>query len=255
MREYSSIRFTRGIFFSFEEFLHSYTGNEKSQADFSYITGTVAPVGPYHFTKRTIINDLTVTEEQIFRAYNDTTRQYISSLMRAQLCSHQFIMIPSEADVRLLAGQSENFTRTMGLPAVNINYMLALNKANRLHMSYVRDHNNVILAAHGYRLSDVRAELAYSFRAIEPGADKERQKLLSKANRYSHYKDMLQLKSLGFAAYDFGGLSDGADTNTKWTHIDEFKMFFGGSVQVYYNSILYNSLKSRAYLKLRGPRL
>ena len=256
MSNYSApIRFRRGIIFSFEEFLHSYSEDDKPQADVSYITGAAQPVGQYHFPKRTVINDLTLSPEQMFAGYNDKTRQYINNITKAGACVHRFITEPTDAQVRELGHQSKTFTQTMEIADINITYLLALNRARRLHISYVYDHNRVILAGHGYRLSDLRAELAYSFRAIEPHADRERQKLLTRANRYSHYHDMLQLKALGFSAYDFGGLSDGADVNTKWTHIDEFKMFFGGSVQLYYNSILYNTLKSKAYLKLRGARL
>ncbi len=193
-----------------------------------------------------------MSPEEIFSSYNDSTRNYINHVVKNDLCIHEFVAEPTESDLTRLQVYSNEFAARMGIPAVNMNYLRALNKAKRLNMSYVYDKNKVMLIGHGYRLSRIRPELAYSIGTFEPDVSKERMKMLSKANRYSHYKDMLQLKSMGFDSYDFGGLSDGLSDNEKWNHIDEFKTYFGGSVRVYYNSILYNTIKSKTYLKLRG---
>jgi|GEM_PF-3822976 len=248
---FSDIRFQRGIIFSFEEFLHTFSG-QRPDADFSYITGNTAPVGRYSEMSRTVINDLRGSEEEIFRAFNDSTRHCIHQVIKKDLCTYQFIEQPSDDELVKLHAQCREFADRMKIPMVTLNYLRTLNKGNRLNVSYVYDKNNVMLAAHGYRLSEHRPELAYSIRPFEAGATKERLNLLAKANRYGHYRDMLQFKSMGYEMYDFGGVSDGKSCDRKWNNIDEFKLYFGGQVVTYYNSILYNTVKSKVYLKLRG---
>jgi hypothetical protein len=248
----SAIRFTRGLVFSFEEFLHSFDERDNATADFSYITGHPRPFGTHSVIRRTVINDLAPPSEDILGGFNDTTRRYIHHIMKNDLCTHEVVTCPSESEVHRAYGHITKFCDIMDRKAINLSYLLALNRAKRLHISYTYDRNGVMLAGHGYRLSALRPEFIYSFRGTEPDADKERLKLLSRANRYSHYCNMLHFKSLGFTEYDSGGLSDAPD-DIKSVHLDEFKMGFGGTVRTYYNSVLYNSIKSKTYLALRGP--
>jgi hypothetical protein len=248
----SAIRFTRGLVFSFEEFLHSFDEQDSATADFTYITGHPRAFGPHSYMKRTIINDLAPPSEAILKGFNDTTRNYILSIMKNDLCRHEFVTAPSESEVQKVYDHVAEFSAMMGIIMPKLSYLNALNRAQRLHISYIYDRSGVMLAGHVYRVSALRPELAYSFRGSEPDADKERLKLLSKANRYSHYCDMLHFKSEGFTEYDFGGLSDGQSDNIKWRRIDEFKMYFGGTIRPYHNSILYNTIKSKSYLVLRG---
>ena len=248
----SAIRFTRGLVFSFEEFLHSFDEKDSATADFSYVTGHKRPFGQHTDMRRTIINDLAPSAEDILKSFNDSTRNYIHSVIKNDLCTHEYITAPSESDVDKAYALTTKFNAVMGINGIKLSYLRALRDANRLHMSYTYDRNGEMLVGHGYRLSAIRPELAYSIRPTDRNVDKERQKLLSRANRYSHYRDMLHLKSLGFTEYDFGGISDGQSNDIKWKRIDEFKMYFGGAVRTYYNSILYNTIKSKTYLILRG---
>ena len=248
----SAIRFTRGLVFSFEEFLHSFDERDSATADVSYVTGHTQPWGPHSYIRRTIINDLTPPAEDILKSFSASIRNYIHSAMKNELCIYKFVSAPSESEVLNIYELTTKFNALMGINRVNLDYLKALSHANRLYMSYTYDQNGVMLAAHVYRMSALRPELMYSIRTMEGNADTDRRRLISKSNLYSHYRDMLHLKSLGFAEYDFGGVSDGRSNNIKWRSIDEFKMYFGGTVKTFYNSILYNTIKSKTYLLLRG---
>lgn len=252
---FSPIRFTRGLIFTFEEFLHDFRDSDVPTTDFSYITGAPAPVGPHSYIRRTLINDLRPSAEAILAGFNDKTRQYINYAMKNKVCSHEYITHPTDADLVRASIYAAKFAQTMKIPPITLNYMRALNSAGRFHISYIYDLSGNVLGGHGYRLSAARPELAYSFREIEDINNPERRKLLLKTNRYSHYCDMLSLKSLGYEEYDFGGLSDGLSDNAKWNHIDEFKMCFRGRAVTNYNSILYNTIKSKTYLMIRGRRV
>jgi hypothetical protein len=252
----NSISFRRGLIFTFEEFLHTCPSADAPRADFSYITGAESPVGKYTYSRPTILIDLRPSPEAIFYRFQDSTRNKINHITKNDLCHHQIISNPTENDLRTLQSYFDPFARQFGIQPLQLNYLRALAGQDRLCICYVYDRNEILLTGHIYRISQLRPEMLYSFKVIDPGASREHINFISKANRYSHYCDMLYFRSLGFDVYDFGGVSAGLDSgNVKWMNIDIFKMSFGGQVKVYHNSILYNSLKSRTYLRLKEKKL
>lgn len=66
---------------------------------------------------------------------------------------------------------------------------------------------------------------------------------ISRTNRYLHWRDMLELKGLGFKTYDWGGV--GSLDNPGG--IDKFKMGFGGEGVTLYNAKVPISLKTKAW--------
>ena len=250
---HSTIRFNRGLIFTFEEFLHSYSASQNSRADFSYITGVEFPVGKYSYTRATIINDLRPSATAIFNNYQDSTRNKINQVIKGDLCRHQVISSPSDEDLLKLQSLFDPFAKSNDIELLQMHYIRALQREGRLCICYVYDRRNTILTGHVYRVSVLRPELLLSFRPIAADTSAERINFISKANRYSHYLDMLHFKEQGFEEYDFGGVSIGTGSeDPKWKNIDNFKSSFGGQLRVYHNSILYNTIKSRAYLRLRG---
>jgi hypothetical protein len=250
---YITIRFSRGLIFTFEEFLHSYSAAQNSGADFSYVTGIEFPVGLYSYPRATIINDLLPSAEAIFNNYQDSTRNKINQVIKKDLCRHKVISSPSDQDLQKLKALFDPFAGSAGIESLQMPYIRALMLAGRLCICYVYDRDNTILTGHVYRVSALRPELLHSFRTRDKDKSPERINFISKANRYSHYLDMLHFKSQGFDEYDFGGVSIGTGSeDPKWKNIDNFKASFGGQLRVFHNSILYNTVKSRVYLRLRG---
>lgn len=74
---------------------------------------------------------------------------------------------------------------------------------------------------------------------------------ISRANRYLHWKDMLELKDRGYRTYDWGGVGSLENPGG----IDKFKMGFGGDGVTLYNAKVPVSLKAKiwkAVCDLRG---
>ncbi len=88
------------------------------------------------------------------------------------------------------------------------------------------------LASHCYLMDrdERRVRLLRSASLFRSEVDKERRKLLGRANRYLHYEDMRYFKAEGYAVYDFGGYAlDTRDLALK--RINDFKDSFGGMLR------------------------
>jgi hypothetical protein len=74
--------------------------------------------------------------------------------------------------------------------------------------------------------------------------------LVGRANRWLHWKDMLQFKERGITRYDWGGVfADESAPNR--SGIDEFKRSFGGRDARTYDCTVPLTLRGRVYLPLR----
>lgn len=73
---------------------------------------------------------------------------------------------------------------------------------------------------------------------------------ISRANRYLHWCDMLELKGRGFKTYDWGGVGSLENPGG----IDKFKMGFGGEGLTLYNGKVAVSLKAKVWKTVCGLR-
>ena len=74
--------------------------------------------------------------------------------------------------------------------------------------------------------------------------------LIGRANRLLHWNEIIFFKNASCKVYDFGGLSNSADT--KLVHIDEFKKGFGGKIVVEYNQKIGISILGKLVLFIYG---
>lgn len=97
-----------------------------------------------------------------------------------------------------------------------------------VYHAYVYDNEETVLI---YSVSDFREE----------GMDKN---LAGRANKWLHYKDMIFLKNLGLAPYDWGNISNKENMNG----IDNFKISFGGNICEKYNILYGNNLWGKIFV-------
>lgn len=71
--------------------------------------------------------------------------------------------------------------------------------------------------------------------------------LVSRANRWLHWQDMLTFKQKGFECYDWGGLFED-ETSPERAGINRFKCDFGGRREVTYNCTYSLTARGRLYL-------
>ena len=105
------------------------------------------------------------------------------------------------------------------------------------------------LVWHAHLLSGETVWLQYTASWYRSG-DKEYRALVGRANRWLHWKDMLEFKRMGIRRYDWGGFfADESDPGN--AGINAFKRDFGGEQVRCYECTVPVTLKGRLYLPLR----
>jgi hypothetical protein len=117
---------------------------------------------------------------------------------------------------------------------------LALSSASR---------NGETLVWHAYVMSGKTAGLLHSSSRFRKG-DSDYRALAGRANRWLHWKDMLQFQALGLQRYDWGGLF-GDESTPERAGINNFKKNFGGQPVRSFDCTLPLSLRGRVLLPIR----
>ncbi len=182
----------------------------------------------------TILLDLLPEPERILRQMNSTKRNLIQRASKdglaVEIDSH-----PSDATLREFYTFYDVFAAGKRLPAANRERMNGVRDGNSLTLSCVRDGAGGALVWHCYIRASNWVRLHYSASHFREATDKERLALLSRANCYLHWRDILQFRERGCATYDLGGWYDGQDDKEK-LGVNLFKQGFGGAVTKLFNA-------------------
>lgn len=106
------------------------------------------------------------------------------------------------------------------------------------------------LAWHAYVMAGTTAQLQYTASSFREQASSVRA-LVGRANRWLHWRSMLQFRELGLARYDWGGVFED-ESSPERAGINRFKQDFGGRRERSYNCVLPVTLRGRLYLPLRA---
>jgi hypothetical protein len=149
------------------------------------------------------------------------------------------------------------FAGQRGLSPLERDRITSLAAAGRLDLSGATDQQGNLLVYHGSYLGQHRATSLYSVSLFRTMADSAARSLISRANRYLFWSDILRYKELGLNSFDFGGWHTG--TNEALLKINRFKDGFGGEIIREYQCEQIVSLKGWLVLKvaavLNGARL
>lgn len=105
------------------------------------------------------------------------------------------------------------------------------------------------LVWHAYGSAGNAAWLQYSGSCFRD-RETDYRALVGRANRWLHWKDMLQFRKLGVVRYDWGGLFE-EEAATEHAGINNFKRSFGGRAERTYDCTVPVTLRGRIYLPLR----
>lgn len=105
------------------------------------------------------------------------------------------------------------------------------------------------LVWHAYLVSGRSAWLQYSASCFRD-KDNDYRALVGRANRWLHWRDMLDFKESGMTRYDWGGLFEDESIPER-AGINTFKKSFGGRIERTYKSIVPITIRGRLYLPLR----
>ena len=123
-------------------------------------------------------------------------------------------------------------------------------ETGKLFLSRCQASDGSVLVWHAYYVSCARARIIHSV-SIRAGLHPAVRNHIGRANRYHHWRDMLELKAAGIRLYDFGGWSPDPK-NRKRQGINRFKEEFGGVLTHEYNCLKATSLIGKLAVAVYG---
>lgn len=198
--------------------------------------------------------DLTRDLDSIFASFTKGTRYEINRAGQRDGIVPAIPQTPLDTQLDEFMDYYDRFASSKGVAKIRREQFRALADANSVAVSFARDANGSVLAAHGYLLTPSRVRLTHSaslFRTEESSAARAQ---AGRANRLLHWNDLAAFHEIGVDCYDFGGWYAGS-RNAALLNINAFKQEFGGHVVKEWNSFRRGSLVGSTYLALRDLML
>jgi hypothetical protein len=197
----------------------------------------------------TLVIDLTQEEAQILGAVKKDCRSEIRRAAREGL-RYQF-RFPAEAqDVEQFSDFYDQFSAQATLPPANRTRLRAIAESGALDLSASLDGDGSVLTRHAYFRSPERTRLLHSA-SLYREADSAGRARIGRANRHSHWCDIIRHKQDGVLLYDFGGFHAGA-ADARKIRINDFKREFGGKLVTEFTCDVGTSAVGRMALKVRA---
>ncbi len=182
----------------------------------------------------TIHVDLSLTPEEILAQMKPSTRSDVRRAERDGVRCEATAQ-PDDRWLDEFFAFFEQFASGKGLPSPNRDRITGMRDAGILDLSRALDADGNVLVWHCQYGAQARIRQLHSASLFRHTPDKDRARLISRANRYHHYCDMLRFRESGYAIFDFGGWYAGKDDVEK-LRINEFKESFGGQVVRVFNT-------------------
>jgi hypothetical protein len=173
----------------------------------------------------TLVNDLSLPEDQLFAALSRTTRYEIRRAGARDRIHYQLIAEPQH-QLRAFAEFYDRFATARSITPVYRRKLIAACEAGRLRLSTVSFGGDIIVW-HAYVMSRTRVMLLHSASQFRSTDAREARARIARANKWAHWQDMLRFKAAGFRSYDWGGIfSD--ESQPANLGVNRFKRQFGG---------------------------
>jgi hypothetical protein len=193
-----------------------------------------------------LVTDLAGGEEAITEKFAKDCRYKIRRASKDELHS-EFITEP-ESRLDEFSKFFDAFAMQKSLPPCDRQWLVAACKVHQVALSSA-SRNGEALVWHAHVLSGKRAGLLYSASCFRD-KDNDYRALVGRANRWLHFKDLLQFKAIGMECYDWGGLFDD-DSTPERAGINSFKRSFGGREERTYHCSVPVTATGRIWLPLR----
>lgn len=188
-----------------------------------------------HKKVKTLCIDLQKSEEQLRKEMNRTTRYQINKAGKDNL-KIKHLSEPTKADIVEFATFFNPFAKEKGIEICREDKVKALQRSNRLVISYVFHPDGRKLASHLYIIDGNRATMLYSCSGRFTATDIPPLEI-GRANRFLHWQDILYFKQEAYATYDFLGLSIN-EKDKDQQNINKFKKGFGGREEFQFQSFV-----------------
>ena len=196
--------------------------------------GAKKPIGKVLRKVRTLITDLTQSEEEIVAKCQKDCRYQIRRALRENIqtqfkCGKDI----TQQDIEAFCSFFMDFWKSKGMQEGTYEKYkeeIEMYAAAGVFAITCAKQGDEVLVYHTYIVGDdfVRS---YQSASVFRDGDKTFQRLVGIANRYLHKEDMMYFKQMGKTIYDWGG----AGLRDEVKHITEFKESFGGEELYYYD--------------------
>lgn len=207
--------------------------------------GAKKPIGKELRRVRTLITDLTLSEEELILKCRKVCRNLIRRGDREGI-SVDFKMgkAITREDMDAFCRFFIDFWKSKGMKAETYDkYMEEIEPYVRegVFAMTVAKRDDEVLVYHTYIVGDTFVRFYQSASCFRDG-DKQFQQVVGIANRYLHKADMMYFKEMGKTTYDWGG----AGLSDEVKNITDFKESFGGEELYYYDCEDVVGLKAQA---------
>ena len=195
----------------------------------------------------TLVSDLAVDEDAIAERFGKDCRYKIRRAETKDGLRMEFFIDPA-SKLEEFGGFFDAFARQKSHQPCDRQWLRAACQARQLLLS-VASQNGEALVWHAYVTYGSSAGLQYTGSCFRNRENNYRA-LVGRANRWLHWNDMLRLKAMGIARYDWGGLFEDESAPER-AGVNNFKKDFGGQPLRIYDCMVPVSMKGRLYLPLR----
>jgi hypothetical protein len=202
-----------------------------------------ARVAPLH----SLQTDLTPEPTTITADFDQTCRRQIRGAERHDRLQYQ-LFADAGPVLDEFVSFYDVFARQKGLWLADRHWLAQAAAAQQLVLSCA-SHAGERLVWHAHLRAGRTVQLAHSaswYRSMD-GDDRA---LVSRANRWLHWRDMLAFREAGILRYDWGGMFDDESTPER-AGINRFKRTFGGSPVLAYECSVPATVRGRVWLTLR----
>lgn len=214
-------------------FWYEITPPFENNIDFIEIKSSIKKESIFSIPFHTIFVNLNQNEKDIFNGFNKTTKYEIHRALEKDKIEYSINLIPEKSDIDAFVIFYNKFAERKGLGDIN-EKMLKLYHLNNSLVISTASFEDKILIYHCYLKINKTLRLLKSANTInEPNVSKG---LVGRANRFLHWKDILEFKLQNFDIYDFGGIYLGTK-KTNLISITEFKFNFSKNEVKLYDSL------------------
>jgi hypothetical protein len=191
--------------------------------------------GPGLSAAKTLLIDLSADDDAILAQCSKTTRYEIRRSAKEGM-SVEFSIAPSVEQLERFCSFYAGFAAKKRRPPVDRARLFGLHGCGSLALSSVMDRDGTELVHHAYVVDNAVSRVmqlyaASHFRDYDDSPDRNK---IARAHRYLCWMNIVSVKKLGFALYDFGGLPR-EDADRDLQQIAFFKRGFGGLEIVEYS--------------------
>jgi hypothetical protein len=191
----------------------------------------------------TLIIDLTMSEETLWKGLKKTVRQNIRRAERE--CVH--VALDRQGDRAAMVEFERAYERLQARKSIyplNKERFLTFAKRGRSNLSISETEGGETLSWHAYFVQNETARLLYSVTSFSQDDSPDRRAFIGRANQLHHWQDILQFRARGCKCLDLNGWYAGS-TNRALLEINRFKEGFGGYLETSYNTMIPLTLKGR----------